>query len=223
MTRPKDRPIPARIVVFGFGTVGQAEARRNRAVIAGDQAAYALPPRTVARENQRARIVIHRGIRRSRREVRVLVAARYRRQRELVAQAVVDHQLAADAQIVLRVESPVAVNLPQVANRLGRARVAVTEQKRREGAAAGGRGGARDRRLQEAEARLSGDVLLAEAVGFLVVVSAAELEGVRSADVAEVVLECAPRLLGAVIRRAAPRRRTRRTRRCPDSRCNPPR
>jgi hypothetical protein len=129
----------------------------------------------------------------------------YRRQRVLVAYPVVQNQLAADAKIVLRVEAPVTVNLSQVTHCLRRARVSVTEKKRRKGTAAGGRRGARDGRLQKAEGRLPGDVLLAEAIGFLMVVSETELERVRPADVAEIVLERPSRLFRAVIRGAAPR------------------
>ena len=131
--------MPARMVVFVSGLYAKPEARRDRAVVSGNQAARALPSRPRAGEDQRARIVVHRRIRLGRREIRILVAARHRRQREFVAQAVIENQLAADAPVVLRVKSPVAVDLLEVADRFGGAGVSVAEQERRKGTAAGGR------------------------------------------------------------------------------------
>src|SRR5262249_36762623 len=143
------------------------------------------------------------------RKVRILIASGDRRQCEFVTQAVIENQVSRDSPVVLRVESVVTVNLSQVANGLGGAGVTVTEEEGRKRTPAGCRSGAGDCRFQETEARLAGDVLLAETVGFLLVISEAELERVGSANHAEVVFKRPSRLLGAIVRRASPTRKFR--------------
>ena len=61
VTRPNDRPTPPRIVVLAIEAVGAAQPRRNRAVVAGNQAARAFAALTLTGEDQRAGISVDAG------------------------------------------------------------------------------------------------------------------------------------------------------------------
>ena len=137
-----------------------------------------------------------------------LVTAGDRWDRELVAHTVVDDQLVVEPPVILRIEPVVRVDLLQVANRFGSPFVGIPEQERGERTAAGVGEvrHTRNARLKEAESSPAADVLLAEAVGLLAIVGEAGLDRVRAPGEGQVVLDREPRLLGAVVRHAAPRR-----------------
>src|SRR5207344_75425 len=107
---------------------------------------------------------------------------------------------------VLHVEPIVGIDLLEVANGLGSAGVGVTEQKRREGAAAHKARVTRDAGLKEAETGPAAVVLLAEAVRLLAVIGEPGFHVVRSPDQRDVVLHGRAWLLRPVIRNGAPRR-----------------
>ena len=98
--------------------------------------------------------------------------------------------------VVLHVEPVIWVDLLQIANRLGAARVRGAEQERRERvpAGVGERGGAGNAGLEEAETGPAPEVLLPEAVRLLTVVGEATLDGVRAGADRQVVFYRKPRL-----------------------------
>ena len=206
--RSTDSSANGRLVV---GAVRETDARRQRAVVAVDQAAGALSPGTVTGEDERARIVVDRRIRFRRRQVRILIAAGVRRLRELVAQAVVEHQLVADSPVVLPVERIVRIHLLEIADRFRPARIRRAEQERRErvAAAVGQRRRARNRGLQETEAGTDADILLAETVRLLAVEREARLPRVGPQNEGHVVPDRNPRLLRSVVGGSSPRRELR--------------
>ena len=209
VTRPNDRPTPPRTTVPLVGRVGEARARRPGAVVAGDQAARAGAAVAVTGEDQRAGIAVRRRIRLGRREVRILIAAGSRRTRVFVAHAVVDDQLAVHAPVVLRVEAVIRIDLLEIADGLGAARIRVAEQEGGERAAAGELRHARQPGLLEVESGAAAVVLLAEAVRLLAIEQEAALERVRAGEERRVVLDGQTRLLRAVVRRRAPGRKLR--------------
>src|SRR5688500_5910267 len=115
----------------------EAGARRDGAVVAGNERSSTLAAGPLTRKNQGARISVYGRVRRCRRKVRVLIRVLARRSRELVASAIIDHDLVIQTPVVLRVEGPVRIDLPDVSKRLGTACVGDAEKERSERRTAG--------------------------------------------------------------------------------------
>src|SRR5439155_7100597 len=82
----------------------------------------------------------------------------------------------------------------------------LAQQERGERAAAASRerSVARNARVEEIEVCAAGDILLAEAVRILILMLESELERVRAADVAQIILQAPTGLIGTVVGGGAP-------------------
>ena len=128
VTRPYDRPTPPLNRGLVVDAVRAAQPRRPGAVVAVDEAALAFAAFPFTGKNQRAGIAVHSGVWLGGIELGILIAAGDGRTRELVAHAVVQHELLVHAPVVLRVEAVVRINLLQVPDRFGSACVRPAKQ-----------------------------------------------------------------------------------------------
>ena len=189
---------------FGVRRIGQANPGTDAAIPARNQAASVFPSRAEAGEPERAGDVTRGRVRPGGVEVGVLVLLVCRRQRNVVADAEVEDELTRDAPIILHVEAEVGIILSHFAWRFRAAQMCLTEQETGERTAAGEPDRPRNAGSQKIEIGASGNVLLSNAVGRLILVLEAKLIRVRTAHITQVVLDAPARLQRAVVGRRTP-------------------